>query len=258
MKFLNPLSFKFISIMVAALSCTVLEDRSSCLCQLELSTTNPDCGDVNYSIWNDGRLSFCEAVNSAPSCAPLTAAVERGVKDVCAVWVPRGAVVGEKSFFAPRGAQIDSVYAGVCMVDCRGDRAMAIVRLCKHFATFTVRFKDAGHLDYDVRVVADCSGVDIPSLLPVPGPYSAPVSVSGNEAVFRVPRQGGNTVTLILSKPGRDDALEVDLGPVLSSMGYDWGAENLRDVCLEADIGQGQFAPLVQPWQDEELGDVEF
>ena len=109
------------------------------------------------------------------------------------------------------------------------------------------------------RIKAACSGMDIYTLEPLEGEYCCPVGPNAVGAWYGViPRQKANELFLEVYLPDADHELEgqadyvIDLGRKFESIGYDWTAEDLRDVSVSVGFASVGMTVNVQDWEGDD------
>ena len=108
------------------------------------------------------------------------------------------------------------------------------------------------------RIKAACSGMDIYTLEPLEGDYSACVGPNALGAWYGViPRQKSNDLLLEVYLPDsdREDTGRVeyviDLGARFEALGYDWTAEDLRDITVKVGFASADIRVSVQDWEGD-------
>lgn len=109
------------------------------------------------------------------------------------------------------------------------------------------------------RIKAACSGMDIYTLEPLEGEYSCCVGPNAVGAWYGViPRQKANDLLLEVFLPDADNEQEgrvdyvIDLGKKFEALGYDWTAEDLRDVSVSVGFASMGVTVSVQDWEGDD------
>ena len=109
------------------------------------------------------------------------------------------------------------------------------------------------------RIKAACSGMDIYTLEPLEGEYSCCVGPNAVGAWYGViPRQKANDLLLEVFLPDTDNEQEgrvdyvIDLGKKFEALGYDWTAEDLRDVSVSVGFASMGVTVSVQDWEGDD------
>ncbi|MCR4860938.1 MAG: hypothetical protein K5910_09795, partial [Bacteroidales bacterium] len=116
------------------------------------------------------------------------------------------------------------------------------------------------------RLLADCSGLDLYKLQAIPGIYSSVVEPNAvGEWYVVLPRQQGNTMKLEVFLPDAQDPAGgsteyvIDLGAAFEKQGYDWHAEDLRDIEIQVGFAQVGVTLTVREWEhDDQYHEVEI
>lgn len=240
--------------LLAAISCSVKEDRIPCPCYLNVSFTDREHIDKPVGLvgWNETEL-FRETIDVAEHDPYWVKSVRK-----CHLWLAACMGIDKahsdgRYVTIPVGEQADSLYAYHTEVDATGELAYAEVTLRKQFATVHVDIlKRASEMaDYSFRVKGGTSGFDLFSFEPVPGEFRFdPVVAQGARVVdFRIPRQSDNSMTIQIWYRGTDVG-EFPLGQYIARTGYNWKAEDLQDIYIAIDLVLGQIIISVEGWED--------
>lgn len=116
------------------------------------------------------------------------------------------------------------------------------------------------------RIKAACSGLNIYTLEPLEGEYSCSVGPNAVGLWYGViPRQKANELLLEVYLPDSDDEMTgrtdyvIDLGRKFEEMGYDWTAEDLRDMTVSVGFTSADISIRVQEWEgDDSYKNVEI
>ena len=111
-----------------------------------------------------------------------------------------------------------------------------------------------------------CSGMNIYTLEPLEGDYSAVVGPNAvGEWYGVIPRQKSNNMLLEIFLPNEGSTTEgrtdyvVDLGAKFAELGYDWTAEDLRDVEVKVGFSSATVLVNVLDWEgDDGYKDIEI
>lgn len=106
------------------------------------------------------------------------------------------------------------------------------------------------------RIKAGCSGMNIYTLEPLEGAYSASVGPNALGAWYGViPRQKSSDLLLEIYLPDSDDETQgrtdyvIDLGAKFEALGYDWTAEDLGDVTVSVGFASAGITINVEDWE---------
>ncbi|MCR4860729.1 MAG: hypothetical protein K5910_08715 [Bacteroidales bacterium] len=116
------------------------------------------------------------------------------------------------------------------------------------------------------RLLADCAGMNIYTLEPLPGDYRTVVEPNAlGEWTAVLPRQRDNTMRLEVFLPvegaSGEEAADyvVDLGEAFAQQGYDWTREDLLDITVNVGFTSAGIALSVREWEgDDSYRDIEI
>ena len=239
-------------VLLVLASCSVKEDRSGCPCRLEIIFT--------------GEMAFPEVVLSATAGEALRLSETVRVKEsgpVHEILVPRGMVslsalekfgqAAETSGLIRirKGCQADSVYTCHLDVDCRSEAAEARVATKKQFAAIHLRVMSADmgfSPGAKVRVTGNVDAFDPVTSTPQSGEFEYVTELDdGLACTFRVPRQLDSSLQVeITDVYGRPFPFEA--GRYIERYGYDWKEDALKDILLDIDFNDSDYAITIADW----------
>lgn len=251
-------------LLVTLFSCSVLEDRSVCPSNLNLTVRRQ-----TELIYQDG-LAWCGVYAADGSSIAESPLDSMNVRDttllysvsremISAVASSREIVSG--SVLAGSGGDMEELYASRLEIDCSGEFAEGVLdQVNKQFCNLTVVLAEealpyASKLGLFVRAPYD--GTSFPSLAAHQGDFSCTRPFDGGKSVeVRLPRQGGPGLGLNLVT----DAFTAtcDLYAIMEETSYDWNAPALDDFTVTVNINKATWVIEVLDWEVEELGDREF
>ena len=220
--------------LVALASCSVKENRSDCPCWLTVRASYPN--EV-VSAWFGSHTLFEGLMGEQ-----VDRQVPRGTVDL---------VASRGSFTVPEGQQMAELFASVTKVDTQCEEAEAIPFLYKQFARVYIEFKDTedGRTPNGLEVEGNIKGADKRTLEPVQGNFRCTPEPSDDRGYeFRAPRQKDAGLLLRQYTPDGDELEPLPLGELIRKAGFDWTAENLGDVFVQADIPAMTFQITVVDW----------
>ncbi|MBR3652596.1 MAG: hypothetical protein IKN60_01435 [Bacteroidales bacterium] len=250
-------------IVFAPLSCSVKEDRTECPVYVTVLTDR----FVQQGI-SDGIISFGAAQPIRRETVSFLSYVREGFEQACPrdfarVSVLAGvdhALLREGTLETPYGSQADlvwaygetfSAYADEYVVDAVPHKQFCLVRFLFDGSRFAPE-------DYPwrFRLKAECSGMDIYTLAPLPGPYSALVGPNALGEWYGVlPRQLSNNMLLEVFVPEAEGSAEgrteyvIDLGKAFEAQGYDWTLEDLKDIEVQVGFIEADLTVTVHEWE---------
>ncbi len=252
--------------MLASLSCSVLEDRSECLCHVEVFPGDVYKGEIQVSFWNGAMHMFSEKILLAPGHANAAVRTDltKGLNRLCAVWSSSGGACtpGDDCLRIPLGRQMDSLYVYDNMMDCRGDTASDTVTLHKQFASLRIHFEKSSPEPYPyfAVVTSDVCGLQLPDFQPMQGDFEYYLYINEEMvADCRLPRQRSHGLRLLLYR-NYDGSLAYvfSLAEAIEEVGYDWLSLDLDDVEVWVDCANGSMNVDVIPWDVENIGEICF
>lgn len=246
--------------------CSVKEDRTPCLCYLDVDMTAlhvdsslDTSGSVaNIRIFTPEACIVTDAVEIHDSPAVLTYMMERISATVCVT-----ASDAQPSYegapwklTVPEGRQADSLYAFVATADCDGDEAYIYVRPQKQFSTVTVRSIDGGVDSWRFILRGSWCGTDIRTMEPVEGAYSFDMRRKALTSA-RIPRQGDGSLRLeIYDASTGQYRFDVNIGRMLLQAGYPSTKEALPDYDLDINLDESFLKLTVVEWEEEFVFDI--
>jgi len=252
-----------------AVSCSVKEDRTECPVYVSVLTDR----FVEQGL-SDGGISFAAARPVSQETVSFLSYVERGYEQAC----PRGSVLTgvknsrltDATLEVLPGQQAGLVWAYAESFSARADEY--VVEAVPHKQYCLIRFlfdgspKAPGDYPWRFRLKAECAGMDLYTLEPLEGPYSAVVGPNALGEWYGVlPRQKSNNMLLELFLPdegstteGRTDYL-IDLGKAFEEQGYDWTLEDLKDIEVRVGFTSAEVTLTVRDWEgDDQYRNVEI
>ena len=261
--------FVAIAVTTALVSCSIKEDRAECPCWLTL----------NY----DSLIRTFDYTRALVTVVSNQVVVQENV-DILPLEgigseysVPRreniaACAVGHENLWwsgdtltVPTGLEWGKVFLDAQHVDCSGDLAYAAFNVHKEYCQINfilVGLNDTSTYPFDIRVRANCNGIRMRDRKPVHGAFTAYAQPENTAELFRVriPRQEANEMTmdLLYKNPDHeyteDDLLTTfDLGKAFSSVGYNWGKEDLDDMYISVDFVLGTYSIKIVPWSEDEI-----
>jgi hypothetical protein len=246
----------FLTVLVAAESCSVKSDRSACPSLLFMSVSGGDDPGVSFRVGLDGECR--ESVHISKVDGIAKAGFDLAKAEGYEV-VSFNGVDQDWSGEIELGEQMPSLYAYACRVDCLSDVEEIDVALQKQFCRVVI---DVIGLECRVRLRSNVVGVVMESLAPVPGQFYVVASPlmysekSGARYVISIPRQMDSSLSLeLLPAQGDDQAafFTWNVGADLVESGVDWSSPSLEDVYVNISYVENAFSVSVQNWEKVEL-----
>ncbi len=238
-------------------SCTVKEDRSACPCLLTVDLSKSlDAGITPPSLWDRDLQLFLfpesgeelrQVIRYEEAEPEYVFRVAKGDVGVSGVLGLDSGIVEGCVWTLPEGVQSDGIYVSSDRVSCLGEEARTVLEMNKQFVNVEITGLDS--LGRRMEVTAACSGLDLLSCEAVPGRFRCPLACEADGVCrFRLPRQSGNDILILLyDETGRLDN-RIPLGLYLEEIHYDWSAPSLTDVSLYIDRVMASVSISVSGW----------
>ena len=236
--------FKFLAVpavMLAALSCSIKEDRSKCPCILimdleEVPWNTPEEGfPLSLQVSGPGGFSLENPVSVEECSTSYTVEGPRQGVYSSLLTSPAGDFfVGGRGIVIPEGKDCPPLWMYSRFLDTSVEDIREKVVLRKSFCTMSVTFKGVPPGKYSLRFLGTVCGYDL-SAKPVPGEFSyLSVPDGGGTCSARIPRQTDSS--LIAAVESGDMVLRYfAIGEILAKNGYDWTSPDLADASLTID-----------------------
>ena len=246
-----------------ALACSVKEDRTECPVYVTVLTdrfAQHGIGEGLITIAADRLLSrdtvsFLSQIRDA-----YVKACPRDFAQVSVLAGVEGGILTDGTLQIPRGSQADLVWAYGTSFSAWADEYIVDAVPHKQFCLVHFLFDGSStapdNYPWRFRLRAECSGMDLYTLEPVPGSYSAVVGPNALGEWYGVlPRQRANNILLEVYLPetgnpalGRTDYV-FDLGEAFEKQGYDWTLEDLPDIEIQVGFVYASLTLNVRPWE---------
>lgn len=248
-------------------SCSVKEDRGVCPCHVLVDVDEfirAGFKDALFS-FRSGSLVYGEDAWIGKSLGvgheyalprkPFSSAVVSGLKNT---------IVRGDSLVTPYGAESDPLWLHCGDILCDADELRVVARPHKQYCRLTLMVTGLNpEEEYDrlVRVIGDCSSIDMYSGRALEGDFSAYASPVGDGTLsVLIPRQRENELGLEIICP--DDGsvdCSIDLGRVFEEQAYDWDREDLQDVRATIDRSSFEVRLEIGSWDyDDIFGNVQI
>lgn len=238
-------------------ACTVLENRGECPCQIRLDLTSQTLasfdsvavcvsvpGGGESRIYSVGRDRYAEGFVVETSCrdsvfiSVFPADMSPYFKNGCLT--------------LPLGSDCPQLYsyAGVC--DTSADTCTVGVVMHKNHCRVSLRFVAWSPGSYACRVQGSFCGYHADGK-PMQGDFSYALHFDMNGmAYFNLPRQGDSSLELEVT--GADGSRShFAIGNMIEQSGYDWSAEDLRDITLTLDYATAMIGVGGSWWELEKF-----
>lgn len=237
---------------MTAVSCSVKEDRASCPCWLTIDMTGCTQTPAPYvsGVSSERTLETRES----PEARNETFEVDRDIVRtfVCAVpGMAEGRLDGSV-YHIRDGHDAYSLWAFAGTADCRGESATVEARLHKQYATVTLRVageESGSPYPFTLCVNGEVCGMDMLTLSPVRGEFHVKLEESDGSFMFNLPRQLPEDRLWLTAAHG-ENADTLPLGEWILEAGYDWTADDLKDIDMELDYSRASVTISVEGWEE--------
>ena len=253
------------AVLPGAAACSVKEDRAECPVYVTVLTDR----FVQRGL-NEGTLSFASEQPIRREDVNFLSLLDRGFTQPCPREYARASVISglengtlsEETLTVGPGLQADLIWAYAETFSVNADAYRIDAEPHKQYCLvkFTFDGSSTAPPDYPwrFRIKAECAGMNLYTLEPVTGFYSAPVGPNAmGEWYGGLPRQRSNNMQLEIFLPeqgsstaGRTDYI-VDLGRAFEEKGYDWTLEDLKDIEVQVGFVNTTVRVTVSDWDSE-------
>ena len=226
-------------------ACSVKEDRSACPCHLTVDFNDANIKMPGGMVYLDFKKGTGEAIQGL-----MLPAIERkypisltkGLIHLFASTEGGNWNIGKdrQTLLLNAGNQADSIYAYARMVECFDETAEEVVHLHKQWCTLLlVTEKPEAWKSSLFELSGEWSGMSMADLYPVKGEFLCTAEkLSADRLAARIPRQGDDSLILKIFQRGEKGSKgkllqSFPLGEMISATGYDWDAEDLKDLVLK-------------------------
>ncbi len=255
------------------LACSVKEDRSECPVYVTVLTDR-----FLQQGMDEGIISFSGAELIRQEQISFISYIRDGYEQACPRRHARAAVIAGaensqlsgETLTVPQGRASGLVWAYSTSFSADCDEYVVDAVPHKQHCRIRFLFDESTQAPDDYpwrfRLRAECAGFNIYTLSPVEGPYVATVGPDAmGEWIGVLPRQKTNNMLLELYIPdgenpdtGRTDYV-LDLGEAFERQGYDWRAEDLRDIEVQVGYSQTEVSMTIREWEgDDSYSDIEI
>ncbi len=249
-----------LSLLAGLSSCSVKENRIDCPCFLELQVSGGELDRDVFSVWRPG-LCELDTLRVDGGTASFEFEIPKG-RAVLSVWSGQSRCERAGSVLSiPEGCEMDEIYAWSRDVDLKGETASVEASLHRQFAHLhlTVLFQDGEASPYMLRLRGNVAGMDLRDLMPVPGSFSVDfMPIFGTYHRICVPRQKDDALVLEFlereagTRSGDEPSGTFPIGECIREAGYDWEAEDLRDIYVEVDYALAGVSIHIEGWEEGE------
>lgn len=262
----NKMACAILGMMMLAPACSVKEDRLECPVYVTVLTDQFVIRGMN-----EGKVCFSSSHVIDREDISFLSFLRDGYRKACPREYARAAVFsGAENYTLTEdvlrvipGQQAGLLWAYGETFSANADEYVIEAEPHKQYCLVQFLFNDLttapDGYPWRFRIKAACSGMNIYTLEPLEGEYSCPVGPNAVGAWYGViPRQKANELLLEVYLPDADNELEgqadyvIDLGRKFESIGYDWTAEDLRDVSVSVGFASVGMTVSVQDWEGDD------
>lgn len=254
------------AILLPAGACSVKEDRFECPVYVTVLTDRY----VQQGM-NSGTVSFSASSLIKREGVNFLSCIGRGFTQACPRDYARAAVLSgvdngrlmEEALIYPPGCQADLLWGSAEVFSENADAYVIDAVPHKQYCLIQFVFDESPHAPdgypWRFRIKADCAGVNIYTMAPIAGEYSCPVGPNSVGEWYGVlPWQKTNNMLLEVYMPyegsereGRLDYI-IDLGKAFADKGYDWTAEDLKDMVVKVGFTSAEITVSIADWVSDE------
>lgn len=241
--------------VLAAVSCSVKENRQNCPCRLMLDLTSIDTSSVKvlniHAATADG-LVFADTLLVEDFSELYVRDVPHGDIRVL-LW---GCDDSEEELIIPYGKDCPMLYMSAFLADTRGEQYFREVELNKNHCLLTVFFEGRDESPYSLTFRGNVNGYDS-SGDPSEGDFACVAYPGGNgESMAVLPRQMDSSLLLDVEDEGSSVLKTFAIGEYMDKSGYDWTEANLEDVVIVLDYSVTGLRVVFKGWDKEYKYDI--
>lgn len=256
---------------LAALSCSVKEDRDDCPCVLSIYPDGSMEQGMYKSISNSFLISNTDsgqqyfqgslAGDSFAGGKPYKIRLPKSSVNVHSVFGVKTMRSTGSALRIGEGAQADSVFVYSSQINCMGEFAADTLHLAKQWCSMRISFKQS-----DSWQVDDCSlkggwdGFDTGTLAATKGSFFFEAErLKENSYAARIPRQGDDSLILTISYDNNRFTRQYPIGQYIAEARYDWGKRELDDIVVFIDRAEVRVVVVVPTWDNgNDYGELEI
>ncbi len=161
----------------------------------------------------------------------------------------------------PAGERVPAFRGSSLRANCYGESVYVVAEDNRQSArvNLQVSMPDGDKYPYELALEGDICGMDLLSLSPVEGEFGHNLGLDAyNCGVFQILRQSESSfLTLHVSDRGKVMD-SIPLGEMVRETGYDWQADDLKDINILLDHGSLLITVNVGEWGHDEGAEYEF
>jgi hypothetical protein len=252
---IKRLSYLFLGLSLFLLGgCSVKEDRIDCPCFLKICFQKDVKSAVTLTVKGE-KKSYFERINVLPSDYPngYTLEVPKDRYDISCINGQALCNLDSSIVIIPTGKNFDRLYGWSDLkVDCLGESTVDTVKLHKQYCKLTITLIHADTLKtypYSMNIRGSYVGMGIYSLKPVKGVFKcSPEEPSEFVRSIVFSRQDKGDLVIDFTEKLTGKTYSYDLSSLFNEHGYDWNAEDLKDVDITLDFATPRIGIKVNDW----------
>lgn len=256
---------------LAALSCSIKEDREECPCVLSIYPDGSLEQGMYKSISNTFLISdagngqeFFNGSLASDSFAggkPHRMKLPKTPVNLHCVFGVRDMTGTGSELRIGEGSQADSVFVYSGLVDCTGEVASDTLHLAKQWCSMRISFKQSDYWQVDeCSLKGEWDGFDTGTLLATRGSFNFDAEkLKENSYIARLPRQGDNSLILSISYDNYKFTRQYPIGEYIAEARYDWAKKELDDIVVFIDRAEVRVVVVVPSWDNgNDYGELEI
>lgn len=256
-------------------SCTVLEDRDSCHCYLEVDFSQVDKSIREWQMWlfsSEGKLLFKDTVYRRSYSSPYIVEVPRNTKVQCLLWGnARSGTILNESFslytsLSHKGVvPADSLYFSTDTISTMGEESFLRVFPRKEFATVDICLEGWIGVDFDasMELVCGTQGFYVDRRF-IRGVIASNMKLYDlgdyytqfRGRILRQPDTENIILSLLIRKREIDGSLgeilvdkDIPIGKYLEENGYDMHTPDMPDIVMGVDYSYTNLVIKAEDWE---------
>ena len=243
---------------LVGISCSVKEDRSMCPCRLVLDLDDVDTSVVKYAelvVGASGGFYFRDTLRIDDFERGYVLNVPRGEVGVGVYCGAGGCVNEDGGIGIGYGEECPPVYMHSSVFEAEGETFVEEVLMRKNHCIMTIQVEAEKDVPFRLEAKGGIDGYELGGI-PSVGRfmYAMYVNDSG-ECQLTLPRQMDNSLILEVND-GTDVLKKFAIGEYVAASGYDWSADDLKDIVVTLDYSLTRLKIAVEGWRKEYLFNV--
>lgn len=256
---------------LAALSCSVKEERDGCPCLLSIYPDGSLEQGMYKSISNSFLISDAGsgqeyfqgslASDSFAGGKPYKIKLPKSSVNVHSIFGVKNMKGTGSILRIGEGSQADSVFVYSGLVDCTGETASDTLQLAKQWCSMRISFKQSDNWQVDeCSLKGEWDGFDTGTLLATKGSFIFDAEkIKENSYIARLPRQGDDSLILTISYDDYHFTRQYPIGEYIAEARYDWNKRELDDLVVFIDRAEVRVVVVVPSWDNgKDYGQLEI